>query len=190
MADGDRLACDFAVVGVGIDPDVPSVAGSSIAQDNRILVDEGCRTSTADIYAAGDVANHLHPVFGRVRVEHYNSADKHGAAAARSMLGAVEPFDYVHNFWSDQFEHTLQYVGHATTWDDFAIHGSMEEGKFIGFYLLRGVVKAAVGFDRGGDPANEPDSDMAACGRLVSSRAQPKREQLTDEGADLRTLTR
>jgi 3-phenylpropionate/trans-cinnamate dioxygenase ferredoxin reductase subunit len=190
MADGDRLACDFAVVGVGIDPDVPSVAGSSVAQDNGILVDEGCRTSAADVYAAGDVANHLHPVFGRVRVEHYNSADKHGAAAARSMLGALEPFDYVHNFWSDQFEHNLQYVGHATKWDDFAIRGSMEEGKFIGFYMLGGVVKAAIGFDRGGDPANEPDSDMAACGRLVSSRAQPKREQLTDERADLRSLTR
>jgi hypothetical protein len=66
----------------------------------------------------------------------------------------------------------------------------MEEGKFIGFYMLGGLVKAAVGFDRGGDPANEPDSDMAACGRLVSSRTPPKREQLTDERTDLRSLTR
>jgi 3-phenylpropionate/trans-cinnamate dioxygenase ferredoxin reductase subunit len=190
MADGDRLPCDFAVVGVGIDPDVPPVAGSSIAQDNGILVDESCRTSTSDIYAAGDVANHLHPVFGRVRVEHYNSADKHGAAAARSMLGAVDPFDYVHNFWSDQFEHTLQYVGHATKWDDFAVRGSLHDGKLIGFYLLAGVVKAAVGFDRGGDPANEPESDMAACARLVSGGTRPERGQLTDERKALWSLRR
>jgi 3-phenylpropionate/trans-cinnamate dioxygenase ferredoxin reductase subunit len=43
---------------------------SSIVQENGSLADERCRTSAADVYAAGDVANHLHPVFGRVRVEH------------------------------------------------------------------------------------------------------------------------
>src|SRR6266567_2958172 len=138
-AAGDRVSCDFAVVGVGIDPDVPAVAGSSVAQENGILVDELCRTSAADIYADGDVANHLHPVLGRVRVEHYNSADHQGAAPARSMLGSAAPFDYIHNFWSDQYEHTLQYVGHATNWDDFAVRGSLQEGKLVGFYLLGGV---------------------------------------------------
>jgi 3-phenylpropionate/trans-cinnamate dioxygenase ferredoxin reductase subunit len=189
-AGGERIGCDFAVAGVGIEPDVPAVAGSSVAQQNGIVVDEQCRTSAADIYAAGDVANHLHPVLGRVRVEHYNSADHHGAAAARSMLGSAAPFDYIHNFWSDQYEHTLQYVGHATNWDDFAVRGSLQEGKFVGFYLLAGVVRAAVGFDRGGDPEYEPDSEMAACARLVARRAQPDRSVLTDEHTDLRSLAR
>ncbi len=189
-AAGDRVSCDFAVVGVGIDPDVPAVAGSSVAQENGILVDELCRTSAADIYAAGDVANHLHPVLGRVRVEHYNSAEHHGAAAARSMLGSAAPFDYIHNFWSDQYEHTLQYVGHATNWDDFAVRGSLQEGKLVGFYLLGGVVQAAVGFDRGGDPEWDHDSEMAACARLVARRASPDRGLLTDEHADLWSLAR
>ncbi|HEY6416520.1 MAG TPA: FAD-dependent oxidoreductase, partial [Acidimicrobiales bacterium] len=188
LADGERVACDLAVVGVGIDPDVPALAGSSMALDNGILVDEQCRTGAADIYAAGDVANHLHPVLGRVRVEHYNSAQHHGAAAARSMLGSAAPFDYVHNFWTDQYEHTLQYVGHATTWDDFAVRGSLEEGRLVGFYLVDGRVQAAIGFDRGGDPEWEPDSEMAACALLVASRTHPDRGALTDEGADLRSL--
>jgi 3-phenylpropionate/trans-cinnamate dioxygenase ferredoxin reductase subunit len=187
-AGGERLGCDFAVVGVGIEPTVPASAGSPIAQNNGILVDELCRTSAADVYAAGDVANHLHPVLGRVRVEHYNSAQHHGPAAARSMLGSLAPFDYIHNFWSDQYEHTLQYVGHATDWDDFAIRGSLSDGKLIGFYLQAGVVRAAIGFDRGGDPEWEPDSDMAACARLVAARARPDRGVLTDERADLRSL--
>jgi 3-phenylpropionate/trans-cinnamate dioxygenase ferredoxin reductase component len=189
LADGERVACDFAVVGVGIDPEVSAVAGSSMAQDNGILVDERCRTSAADIYGAGDVANHLHPVLGRIRVEHYHSAGHHGAAAARSMLGSAAPFGYIHNFWSDQYEHTLQYVGHATSWDDFAVRGSLQEAKLIGFYLAAGVVKAAVGFDRGGDPEWEPNSEMAACARLVASRARPDRGALTDERADLWSLT-
>jgi len=188
LADGERVGCDLAVVGVGIDPDVPAVAGASIAQDNGIVVDERCRSSAADVYAAGDVANHLHPVLGRIRVEHYNSAKHHGAAAARSMLGSAAPFDCLHNFWTDQYEHTLQYVGHATSWDDFAVRESLQEGKFVGFYLAAGVVRAAVGFDRGGDPEWEPDSEMAACARLVARRAHPDRGQLTDERFDLRSL--
>jgi 3-phenylpropionate/trans-cinnamate dioxygenase ferredoxin reductase subunit len=188
LADGERVACDFAAVGVGIDPDIPAVAGSSMEQDNGILVDEQCRTGAADIYAAGDVANHLHPVLGRIRVEHYNSAAHHGAAAARSMLGSTVPFDYIHNFWSDQYEHTLQYVGHATKWDDFAVRGSLEEGKFVGFYLLDGMVRAAIGFDRGGDPEWDRDSEMAASALLVARRAHPDRGMLTDERADLSSV--
>jgi 3-phenylpropionate/trans-cinnamate dioxygenase ferredoxin reductase subunit len=190
LADGERVACDFAVVGVGIDPQVPAIAGSAIAQDNGILVDEQCRSSATDIYAAGDVANHLHPVLGRIRVEHYNSASHHGAAAARSMLGSADPFGYIHNFWSDQYEHTLQYVGHATSWDDFVVRGSLQEGKLVGFYLAAGVVQAAVGFDRGGDPEWEPDSEMAASARLVAGRDRPNRGALTDERADLGSLAR
>jgi 3-phenylpropionate/trans-cinnamate dioxygenase ferredoxin reductase subunit len=185
LSDGERLACDFAVVGVGIDPDVSALAGSSIEQDNGILVDERCRTSAADIYGAGDVANHLHPVLGRIRVEHYNSAQHHGAAAARSMLGSAAPFDYIHNFWSDQYEHILQYVGHASNWDDFAVRGNLEEGKLVAFYLLAGRVQAAIGFDRGGDPEWDRDSEMAACALLVARRAHPDRSVLTDERSDL-----
>jgi 3-phenylpropionate/trans-cinnamate dioxygenase ferredoxin reductase component len=189
LADGERVACDFAVVGVGIDPDLSAVAGASMAQDNGIVVDQRCRSSAADVYAAGDVANHLHPVLGRIRVEHYNSAQHHGAAAARSMLGSAAPFGYIHNFWSDQYQHTLQYVGHVTHWDDFAIRGSLQEGKLIGFYLAAGVIKAAVGLDRGGDPEWEPNSEMAACARLVASRARPNQGTLTDQRTDLGSLT-
>ena len=187
-ASGRRVACDFAVAGVGIVPDVPAVAGSSIAEDNGILADELCRTSAADVYVAGDVANQLHPLFGRVRVEHYNNAEKQGAAVARSMLGSTAPYDYIHSFWSDQYEHKLEYVGHAAKWDEFVTRGSVDEGKLVGFYLVDGVVRAAVGLDRGGDPELDRDSEMAACVRLVAARARPARGLLADEHADLWSL--
>jgi 3-phenylpropionate/trans-cinnamate dioxygenase ferredoxin reductase subunit len=187
-AAGRRVPCDFAVAGIGVEPDIPAVAGSSIAEDNGILVDELCRTSVADVYAAGDVANHLHPLFGRIRVEHYNNAEKQGAAAARSMLGSTAPYDYVHTFWSDQYEHTIEYVGHVTKWDEFVVRGSVEEGKLVGFYLVDGVVRAAIGLDRGGDPELDRDSEMAASARLVAARARPARGVLADEHADLWSL--
>ena len=185
---GHRIACDFAVAGIGVVPDVPAVAGSSIAEDNGILVDEFCRTSAADVYAAGDVANHLHPLFGRIRVEHYNNAEKQGTAAARSMLGSTAPYDYVHTFWSDQYEHTIEYVGHVAKWDEFVVRGSVEEGKLVGFYLVDGVVRATIGLDRGGDPELDRDSEMAASARLVAARARPARGVLADEHTDLWSL--
>jgi 3-phenylpropionate/trans-cinnamate dioxygenase ferredoxin reductase component len=182
-AAGDRVACDFAVVGIGIEPVVPTFA-PEIAQANGVLVDEACRASAIDVYAAGDVANQLHPVFGRVRVEHYNNAEKQGRAAARSMLGLTSPYDYIHSFWSDQYDHNLEYVGHATKWDEFVVRGSLEEGRLIGFYLLEGLVQAAVGLDRGGDPEADSESEMAACARLVAKRARPAGGQLADERVD------
>lgn len=186
-ADGDRIPCEFAVVGIGIEPDVPAFA-SPVEQDNGLLVDECLRTSAADVYAAGDVANQLHPLFGRVRVEHYNNGEKMGRAAARSMLGSTDPYDYVHTFWSDQYEHKLEYAGHATSWDDFVVRGSLEEGKLLGFYLDDGILKAAVGVDRGGDPELDTDSEMAAASRLVGMQARPAADQLADESVDLWSL--
>src|SRR5499427_2118489 len=100
-AAGRRIACDFAVAGVGIEPDVPAVA---VAQENGILTDELCRASAPDVYAAGDIANHRHPLFGRIRVEHYNNAEKQGAAAGSNMPGSTAPYDYIYSFWSDQYD--------------------------------------------------------------------------------------
>ncbi|HXJ28525.1 MAG TPA: FAD-dependent oxidoreductase [Streptosporangiaceae bacterium] len=184
-AAGRRIACDFAVAGVGIRPDIPAVA---VAQENGILADELCRASAPDVYAAGDVANHLHPLFGRIRVEHFNNGEKQGAAAARSMLGSTAPYDYVHTFWSDQYEHKIEYVGHVTKWDEFVVRGSVADSKLIGFYLVAGVVRAAVGFDRGGDPELDLDGEMAACTRLVSARARAAPAVLADDRTDLWSL--
>jgi 3-phenylpropionate/trans-cinnamate dioxygenase ferredoxin reductase subunit len=187
-ANGKRIECDFAVAGIGIEPQVPTFAGSGVALSNGVLVDERCRTSAPDVYAAGDVANHLHPVFGRVRVEHFNNAEQQGRAAARSMLGSAAPYAYIHSFWSDQYEHKLEYVGHTREWDDFVVRGSLEEGRLVGFYLREGRLEAAVGLDRGGDPELDRDSEMAACAQLVAQRARPVRSALADEREDLWSL--
>jgi len=184
---GHRIACDFAVAGVGIQPEIPAVP---VAQENGILTDELCRTSAPDVYAAGDLANHLHPLFGRIRVEHYNNAEKQGTAAARSMLGSAAPYDYVHSFWSDQYEHKIEYVGHVDKWDEFVIRGSLADAKLIGFYLVDGVVRAAVGLDRGGDPELDLDGEMAACARLVAARARLTPATLADDHTDLWSLVR
>ncbi|HKT83612.1 MAG TPA: FAD-dependent oxidoreductase, partial [Solirubrobacterales bacterium] len=187
---GRRLECSAAILAVGIQPNVEFLEGSGIEVENGILVDELCRTSAPDVFACGDVANMEHPLFGRLRVEHFNNAEKHGRAAALSMLGRGRPYDYNFSFWSDQYEHKIEYVGMAKKWDELAIRGSLEDAKLVGFYLAEGHLRAAVGLNRGGDPELEPDSELAACSALIRSGKELTAAALRDEGTDLWELAR
>ena len=185
---GRRLDCDLAVVAVGIQADVEILKGTEVAVDNGVVVDARCQTNISEIFAAGDVANHLHPLFGRIRVEHYNNAEKQGAAAARSILGSAAGYGYLHTFWSDQYEHKLEYVGHVRRWDEFVVRGSTRNRKLVGFYLAEGVLRAAVGLDRGGDPELDEHGEMAAAGRLIARGARPSPAALADDDQDLDRL--
>jgi 3-phenylpropionate/trans-cinnamate dioxygenase ferredoxin reductase subunit len=187
---GRRLECAAVIVAVGVQPNVEFLDGSGVEVENGVLVDQLCRTNVAGIFACGDVANMAHPIFGRVRVEHYNNAEKHGPAAALSMLGRGTPYSYNFSFWSDQYENKIEYIGLAHQWDRFVVRGSLDERAFVGFYLLKGRLLAAVGLDRGGDPELEPDSELAACARLIESRADVDPKTLADEGSDLWELAR
>jgi len=184
-ASGRRLECAAAVVAVGVQPNVEFLDGSGIVVDNGVLVDERCRTSVPGVFACGDVANMAHPLFGRLRVEHYNNAEKHGAAAGRSMLGDPSPYDYTFTFWSDQYDQSLEYVGIAGRWDRFVVRGSLEGRSFLGFYLRGGLLRAALGLNRGGDPELEPASELAACRRLIERRTPVDASALASEEADL-----
>jgi 3-phenylpropionate/trans-cinnamate dioxygenase ferredoxin reductase component len=186
---GRVLDCDLVVAGIGISPNSELLAEAGAATDNGVLVDEKCRTSLPDVYAAGDVANHLHPIFGRVRVEHWNNAQRQGRAAARSMLGGGEAYDYVHSFWSDQYEHVIEYVGCASSWDRVVWRGKPESRKFLGFYLKDGAVRAAVGLNRGGDPEDsKTDGELKAAVKLIRARVQVDPGALEQEVTDLRRL--
>ncbi|HXA96977.1 MAG TPA: FAD-dependent oxidoreductase [Candidatus Dormibacteraeota bacterium] len=184
---GRMLACDFVVAGIGIVPNTDLLATAGAKVDNGVLVDEHCRTTLPDVYAAGDVANHLHPLFGRLRVEHWNNGYQQGRAAARAMLGGPEPYDYLHTFWSDQYEHTIEYVGFAADWDRLVFRGEPASRKFLGFYLKDGIVRAVVGLDRGGDPEDpKNESELRAAATLIRERVRVDPARLGDESANLR----
>jgi 3-phenylpropionate/trans-cinnamate dioxygenase ferredoxin reductase subunit len=187
-AKGARLACDLAIVGIGITPAVEALDGSGIALENGILVNAQCQTSAPDVFAAGDVANLLHPVFGRVRVEHYNNAEKQGRAAARAVLGTLGVYDDIYSFWSDQYEHNIEYVGYAKRWERIILRGSYDTRKFLAFYLDGGIPRAVIGLNRGGDPEVEPESELRACQALIRARAPLSEAALADERVDLRSL--
>ena len=151
-ASGLSLSCDFVVLGLGVEPVAGFLEGSGIDVDDGVVVDEHCRASVAGVFAAGDVANHYHPLYGRrIRVEHWDNARRQGRVAALNMLGRDTPYDDIHWFWSDQYEHTIQYAGYHREWDDLVIRGSLESRSFAAFYMLDGRVQSVVSVDRPAD---------------------------------------
>jgi 3-phenylpropionate/trans-cinnamate dioxygenase ferredoxin reductase component len=143
--DGRRIDADFVVVGVGVTPRVELAQTAGIELDNGIAVDEYLRTSAPGIYAAGDVANALHPFYGaRIRVEHWFNALNQGPSAARNMLDRREPYDHIPYFFSDQYDVGMEYAGYATQWDEVVFRGDPASREFIAFWLSEGVVLAGM----------------------------------------------
>ena len=152
-----------------------------MAIDNGIVTDPYLATTVPGIFAAGDVANHDDPVFGRhLRVEHWENALKSGPVAARNMMGHRIAYDEPHWFWSDQFDVEIQYVGHATWWDQLVVRGSVEDRRFVAFYMDEGIVRGVVGMNRG--------RDVRRCMALVKAARPVDPEELMDEDVDLKRL--
>ncbi len=152
---GATIECDFVVAGIGIVPNIELLEAAGAKVQNGVLVDALCRTTLPDVYAAGDIANIDHVVFGRSRVEHWNNAVHQARAAAMSMLNAGTPYDYVHTIWSDQYEHSIEYVGLARTWDEVTFSGSLASRRCLVFYRREGRLQAVMGLNRGGDPEDD-----------------------------------
>ena len=178
---GRSIECDFVVVGLGTEPVTDLLAGTGAEIDNGVVVDEYLRTGVEGIYAAGDVANHYHPVFERrIRVEHWQNALKQGPAAALNMLDRDEPYGEIPWFWSDQYDDNLQYAGFHTEWDELVVRGSMEERNFVAFYRQDERILAAVAVNRG--------KDLRRSIPLIRAREPVDANLLCDLGVDLRAL--
>lgn len=180
---GNAIDCDFVVIGVGITPDTALAESAGLDVDRGILTNEYCRTSHPDIYAAGDVANWFHPGLGhRLRVEHWDNALNQGAAAAKSMLGAPEPYSPTLYFWSDQYDLNIQYLGHAAQWDEVAVRGNPADEKFTAFYLKDGSVHGALIVNN--------FRDIRPTRTLIGQKTPVNAVSLSDESTNLKQLAR
>jgi 3-phenylpropionate/trans-cinnamate dioxygenase ferredoxin reductase subunit len=183
LSDGSHIECELVLLCVGSRPRIELAASAGLAVDSAILVDRGCRTSDPSIFAAGDIASFWHPSLRRrVRLEHWDNAQRQGAHLAEALLGSRRGYHPTPYFWSEQYDHMIQQVGFARPRHQRVLLGRPGSGSFSVLYLSGARVKACLAVNR--------YPDLAAARRLIESGVAVDRPALDDPEADLRTLAR
>ena len=186
--DRGELECEWMLVAAGMIPNTELVHDTAIEVNGGIRVDRHCRTSVPNVYAAGDVASGQQPGGGYLRVEHHDNAMRQGAVAARNIVGHKAVDDAPHWFWSDQYDLTIQSVGHFDPYADHVIRGSIEDRAFSAFQLSGSA-------DGGGNRIEAVltigrPRDIFAARKLMRAGTAVTADQIEDPSTDLRRIGR
>ncbi len=182
-ADGNTVATDTVVVGIGVFPDTELASQAGLDVADGIIVDGRGQTSDPKIFAAGDVTNQPAPLGpGGVRLESWQNAQNQAIAVARSLCGKAAAETAIPWFWSDQFEINLQIVGLPTEYDELVFRGDPASHRFTAFYLRDRRVVTANAINNG--------RDIRPARQLIGSKRRLDPVVLADPETSLRTLIR
>lgn len=183
LTNGEVIAADTVIVGIGIVPNTPAFAEDAPGMDNGVPVDARCRTVLPDVYAVGDCAAHHNRFAGgaRIRLESVQNANDMASVAAQAIIGAEASYDATPWFWSMQFDARLQTVGLSQGSDQIIVRGSPAEHAFSVVYLRNGVVIAL-------DCVNKV-KDYVQGRKLIESAVPPDLERLADPTINLNECT-
>ncbi|WP_213878742.1 FAD-dependent oxidoreductase [Pseudomonas sp. dw_358] len=187
LTDGQRIACDLVVVGIGMQPNTELAAAAGLEVGQGIRVDDQLRASAPDIYAAGDVCEfRLHPAGEYQRQETWRNAEAQGRHAALNMLGAGLPFAVIPGFWSDQYDWSLQTTG-VLAGSLHTVSRSTAGDGLLMFYLdAEQRLQGACGWG----PGNSVAKDIKLCERLITAGPVLRTDALADPGQPLKQWLR
>jgi NADPH-dependent 2,4-dienoyl-CoA reductase/sulfur reductase-like enzyme/nitrite reductase/ring-hydroxylating ferredoxin subunit len=169
---GGTLAADLVVVGIGVRPRVQLAEQAGVKTDRGVVVNEYLETSMPGVFAAGDIARWPDPHSGEnLRIEHWVVAERQGQTAARNMLGLGRRFSDIPFFWSQHYEVPINYIGHASKWDDLAIEGSIKARDCLVRYRRNGDVVAIASIFRDVENLKE---EVAMALRARPARTSPR----------------
>jgi 3-phenylpropionate/trans-cinnamate dioxygenase ferredoxin reductase component len=147
LTDGSTIPVDTVLVGVGVVPNDDLASEAGLRVDNGVLVDSRLRTDHPRIFAAGDVANALHPLLGeRVRVEHWQNAIGQGKTAAHAILGEPVSYADLPYFFTDQYDLGMEYFGYIGSggFDDLTVEPGKTDDAFAAYWSREGRLVAAM----------------------------------------------
>jgi len=158
LASGEVVPADAVVVGVGVTPNTHWLEGSGLRLRDGVVCDANLNALDVSgevipgVFAAGDVARWPNGLFDEeMRVEHWTNAAEQGAHVATNLrhLAAgesLEPYEPLPFFWSDQFDHRIQFLGRAAADDEVqVVAGSVADAKFLALFGRNGKLHGALG---------------------------------------------
>ena len=179
---GRRLPAQTVVVGVGVEPQAGLARRAGLRCGDGIVVDGYGRTSDPWVFAAGDVACQPHPHLAAPgRIEHWDTALRHGAAVGATMAGRPTLHSAVPYFWSEQYGGVLQSYGRHRAEDELVIRGAINSGRAMAVWLRSGAPVATAGF---GAPR-----EIRAIKTLIEARTPVTVAAIADPMTDLRQLS-
>lgn len=182
IKDGPVVDAELVLISTGIRPRIELARESGLDVNRGVVVDQQMRTSAADIYAAGDVAEFEGTIYGIIpaAIDQAQVAAANMVASGSATYNGTIPATTLKIAGID-----LTSLGEATaTGDEFAIlrkvdaaggvyrRLTLRDGKVIGAILL------------GDTQSVQPVKQLIATGRDVSAYG----ERLLDEGFDLKAL--
>lgn len=144
LADGEVLAADMVIVGIGIIPSVEPLLAAGAAGGNGVAIDAHGRTSLPDVYALGDCALHANPYAQgqQIRLESVQNANDMASCIAATIAGTPKAYASLPWFWSNQYDLRLQTVGLSVGHDQTVLRGNVSGRSFSIVYLREGQVIA------------------------------------------------
>jgi 3-phenylpropionate/trans-cinnamate dioxygenase ferredoxin reductase subunit len=184
LADGDLIAAELVIVGVGVVPNVELARDAGLTVDNGIVIDAHGRTDDPHIFAAGDCANYFDARYDcRLRLECVSNAVEQAKSVAATICGKDKAISALPWFWSDQYDLKLQIAGLSTGYDEILLRGDPETGRgFACFYFAEGKLIAA-------DCVNRAQEFMFSK-RAIGEGLSPDRALLADPETPLASLLR